>query len=200
MKRRAGSVSLLEVLAVLVIMAILAQLLQPVVAKSVLAAKRSRSEQRLRNLATAMELYRGDHGETGGPSEIGLPLVDDWWESYGIPYEEAVYTGGYPRGHGGGTIGPGMYRRLYPNPFEIEMQWNIGGEELVVKHREAWREHLRATGNTAVLYIDDTFFPMEERFGPFYVKPVFAVFTDGHIERKNVRGQFPYPETRLWNE
>lgn len=66
MKRRScGAISLIEVLAALVILAVLAHTMQPVLDKSVMAAKRTRSEHRMKNLARAIEQYRLDFGDTG---------------------------------------------------------------------------------------------------------------------------------------
>lgn len=198
MSRVRAGVSLAEVLAVVVILTILAQIMQPVLLKSVMSAKRSRSEHRMKNLARAIEMYRTDYGDAGGITGMNLPLDSTWYEEYKIAYEEAVFTGGYPRGHGGGTMGPGMYIRMFPDAFEVEMVRKIEGDEAVVKMLAGWRKHVEATGGNPVLYMDDTFYPIEHRRGPYFTKYPFAVFTDTHIARKAVRGNYPYPETKLW--
>lgn len=198
-RHAAGTVSILEVIAAAVILVILADLSMPVFVKARESAMKSRSEQKLKDLARAIELYRSDHGDSGGPSGIGLPLDDVFPEAYGLKVPECYLSGGHPRLYGGKEPSPAMYRRLFPTPFELEAALRYVGKEGVAHHLRLWGEHVWATGGTVVLYMDDTWMPQKQAQSTLFPKPVFAVFTDGHIGRKTIRGEMPAKQFTIWN-
>lgn len=76
-RRTRTGFSLLEIIVACLIIAVLASIAQPVLARAVLSAKSSTSLAQLRQIHVAITLYRSDW-ETGGttPSQLGLPPLN----------------------------------------------------------------------------------------------------------------------------
>ncbi len=75
-----GAFTLVEMLVVIAIIAILAAVLLPVVARSKAVAKRAVCESNLRQLGLAVELYWGDNGGNGFPLWTSAnTLGKTWW-------------------------------------------------------------------------------------------------------------------------
>ena len=73
---RQRAFTLIELLCVIVILAVLASLLFPVLGSALASSKRAASGQSLKQLYLALQLYRADNGETveyGEATAMGLP-------------------------------------------------------------------------------------------------------------------------------
>ena len=70
--------TLLELMSCVVILAVLASLVYPVIGSAKMSAKVAVARQSLRNLHLAITLYRGDYEgvEYGDPASMGLPCPD----------------------------------------------------------------------------------------------------------------------------
>lgn len=194
-----GAVSILELMCCLVIVSVLISLVSPMVSRELREAARTRSEYKLRDLARAVELYRADHGESGGPSQLGLPLVEWFVEDYGLHVPEAFQTGGQLRYYGGKHLEPGMFTRMYPTPIDEAASTRYGGEASWLALQSGWAQHIDKTGGTVALFEDETICSLEDIKSTFFPKPLSAVFLDGHVKRRTVVGKLPVWRFELWN-
>lgn len=91
MRRRVCSgLTLAEMLSVIAIVAVLASVLQPALAKAMLAAKSAKSMGQLHQIHLGIKLYQQDYGNDGmyggKPSQMGLPVMScqDLWSPKGL--------------------------------------------------------------------------------------------------------------------
>jgi|GEM_PF-4271580 len=171
---------------VLSIIVVLVGLLFPVFSIVRRHAKETRSMGNMRQIWTALMIYRGEYegaGEGGdGISSLGLPPN----------LTTLIHAQKLPRSvveSGGETLIPGtpaVYTWLVPIP----------GHDTA---HPSWKSYVQADGDEAVFMLDETFGNEQgARWHPFVSHHLIGTHLDGHIKSKDGPGDFT--NYRFWSE